>query len=158
MKIIRRIFSRKPKPEKAVLDKIKALKKEKPNNSNYHSLGGNWISKEAGSYHITYNQKGKIMSLFDLRKSEKRKEINPKEYKDLLLKSIKNSRNLGCEMIVIKTWVFVKYPELKELGFTEIKPGSEANFSEFISKRKITEEKLLSNPESSRYPTYYLKL
>jgi hypothetical protein len=158
MKILRKLFSKKPKSEKIVLDKIKTLKKEKPNNGNYHNLGGNWISKEAGSYHITYRQKGKIISLFDLRKTEKRKEINPKEYRDLLEKSIKNSRNLGCEMIVIKTWIFAKYPELKEFGFLEIKPGSEAKFSEFISKRKITEEKLLSNPENSRYPLYYLKI
>lgn len=158
----------KPKPEKTVKStsekevkiKIKALKKQQPGSGNYNRLGGNWISKPGGSYHITYSQKGKVISLFDLRLIDKRKAINPSEYEPLLIKSIKNSRKLGCEMIVLKnTWLGAKYPGLlKGLGFVEVKPDSEAKFSEFVKKKKISEEKLLRNPQSSRYPSYYLKL
>ena len=173
MKIVRRLLnlktktsgikastSAKPKqqkPEKIIKKSIKQLKKQKPNFGNYNKLGGDWISQVNGNYRITYRQKGKTIRLFDLRLSEKG-TINPKEYRTLLEKTIKNSRELGCEMMVIKSWVFAMYPELKKFGFVEIKPGSEAKFSEFVSKRKITEEKLLNNPQSSRYPTYYLKI
>ena len=61
-------------------------------------------------------------------------------------------------MVVLRTWVFAKYPELKTLGFKELIENSEKEFLAKINKQKTTDEKLLKTNFEERFPVYYLNL
>jgi len=151
-------FRRKSTSEETAFKGIKSAKKAKHNGiPTDECIGGKWISREFGCYRIAYKKRGRLMTLYNLEKVAAF-ETNPKELNLLLEKVIKNSKDTGCEMIVIKTWIFAKYPELKKFGFKELKEGSEKKILEKINKKKIDVAKLLETEDKSWYPAYYLKL
>lgn len=154
-----KLFRKKPIEEKRVRERIKTVKKASHiGNPIDAKIGGDLASTSSGVYKIHYNKKGRLMTLSNLQKTGNYTSASPQELRMLLEKTIKYSKNFNCEMVVLRTWVFAKYPELKTLGFKELIENSEKEFLAKINKRKIVDEKLLKTNFEERFPVYYLNL
>ena len=95
-----KLFRKKPIEEKKARTEIKVAKKANHNgNPTDARIGGQWISTTSGAYKISYNKKGRLMTLSNLQKTGNYTSASPKELRMLL------EKQLNIQKILTVKWL-----------------------------------------------------